>query len=161
MNKILDSRYLSKIENCHASSGTESAILETLKSKKLAKIKKDIKILQETELIEKVIAQFAEDADLIVIGIDEVSEASERGALKHLLIADKLIRGVSKEYKLKIEDIITNVEKAGGEISIMSTENLAGGCWPSHLPVPRERPYPQRDFPAWRRYGAPCAEPGR
>ena len=126
LNKILDSRYLSKIENCHASSGTESAILETLKSKKLAKIKKDIKILQETELIEKVIAQFAEDADLIVIGIDEVSEASERGALKHLLIADKLIRGVSKEYKLKIEDIITNVEKAGGEISIMSTENLAG-----------------------------------
>ncbi|MHA1915774.1 MAG: mRNA surveillance protein pelota [Promethearchaeota archaeon] len=126
LNKILEPRNLSIIESYHASSGTESAIIETLKSKKLAKLKKEIKILQETELIEKVLTQFAEDADLIVIGIDEVSEPSERGAIKHLLIADLQIRGVSKDYKLKIEKIITNVEKSGGDINIMSTENIAG-----------------------------------
>ncbi len=37
-----------------------------------------------------------------------------------------MIRGASKEKKLKIEEIITNVENSGGEISIMSTENIAG-----------------------------------
>ncbi len=126
LNKILEPRNLSKIESYHASSGTESAIIETLKSKKLAKLKKEIKVLQETELIEKVLTQFAEDADFIVIGIDEVSEASERGAIKHLLIADIQIRGVSKEYKLIIEEIITNVEQSGGDITIMSTENVTG-----------------------------------
>jgi protein pelota len=126
LKKILDSSYSTRIETCHASSGTESAIVETLKSKKLAKLKKDVKILLETELVENVIAQFALDADLIVIGIDEVSRASERGAIKQLLIADIMIRGASKDHKLKIEEIITNVEDGGGEIYIMSTENVAG-----------------------------------
>ena len=114
------------IESCHASSGTESAIRETLKSKKLAKLKDKIKALQEAEKIENIMTQFAEDADLIVIGIDEVFIASEKGAIKELLIADILIRGSSKKKKLKIEEIITNVEDAGGEINIMSTETITG-----------------------------------
>jgi len=126
LQKNLNSVNLTRIETCHASSGTESAIIETLKSKKLARLKKEVKILQETELIENILSQFALDADLIVIGLDEVSSASERGAIKQLLIADVMIRGASKDHKLKIEEIITNVEKAGGEINIMSTENVAG-----------------------------------
>jgi len=115
-----------KIETCHASSGTESAIRETLKSKKLDSLKNKIKVLQEAEKIENIMTQFATDADLIVIGLDEVSKASEKGAIKELLIADVLIRGSSKKNKLKIEEIITSVEDTGGKISIMSTENLTG-----------------------------------
>jgi len=126
LRKKLNSSYLKRIETCHASSGTESAIIETLKSKQLARLKKEVKILQETELIENVLSQFALDADLIVIGVDEVSNASEKGAIKQLLIADVMIRGASKDHKLKIEEIITNVEKSGGEINILSTENVAG-----------------------------------
>jgi protein pelota len=114
------------IEMCHASSGTESAIRETLKSKKLAKLKNSIKVLQEAVLIENIMTHFADDADLIVIGIEEVSEASKRGAIKQLLIADLLIRGSSKKNKLKIEEIITSVEKSGGNINIMSTANITG-----------------------------------
>ena len=126
MGKFPDLNFRSKIETCHASSGTESAIRETLKSKKLAKLKTKIKILQEAEKIENIMTQFAEDADLIVIGLAEVSKASEKGAIKQLLIADVLIRGSSKENKLKIEEIITNVENSGGEINILSTENITG-----------------------------------
>lgn len=118
--------FTGNIENCHASSGTESAIRETLKSNKLTKLKKDIKLVQDTEKIENIITQFSIDADFIVIGMNEVSNASEQGSIKQLLIADILIRGASKEKKLKIEDIINNVEKSGGEIDIMSTENITG-----------------------------------
>ncbi len=114
------------IETCHASSGTESAITETLKSNKLAKFRNRIKVLEEAEKIENIMTQFATDADLIVIGFDEVSNASEKGAIKELLIADILIRGSSKKHKLKIEEIITNVENTGGKINIMSTENISG-----------------------------------
>ena len=115
-----------KIELCHASSGTESAIIETLKSGELAKLKEQVKTLQETEKIENILAQFSLNADLIVIGLEEVFEASERGAIKQLFIADIMIRGASKEKKLKIEEIITNVENSGGEINIISTETIAG-----------------------------------
>jgi stalled ribosome rescue protein Dom34 len=37
-----------------------------------------------------------------------------------------MIRGTSKAHKLKIEEIITNVEKSGGTVNIMSTENITG-----------------------------------
>jgi protein pelota len=126
LKKLLNANLTTQIELCHASSGTESAIRETLKSQKLAKLKKNVKILQETEKIEQILFQFSKDADFILIGLDEVSQASEMGAIKQLLIADILIRGASKENKLKIEKIIGNVENSGGEIDIMSTENIAG-----------------------------------
>jgi len=126
LKKILNSSISVKIELCHASSGTESAIIETLKSGELAKLKEQVKTLQETEKIENILAQFSLNADLIVIGLEEVFEASERGAIKQLFIADIMIRGASKEKKLKIEEIITNVENSGGEINIISTETIAG-----------------------------------
>jgi protein pelota len=126
LQKNPDFKFSGNIEITHASSGTESAIRETLKSQKLSKLKNKIRVLQESEIIENIMTQFADDADLIVIGFDEVSEASERGAIKQLLIADILIRGSSKKQKLKIEDIITNVENSGGKINIMSTENITG-----------------------------------
>ncbi|MFX1311816.1 MAG: mRNA surveillance protein pelota [Promethearchaeota archaeon] len=126
IKNLSDKTYMNKIKTCHASSGTESAIIETLKSKELANIKKSAKILYETHLIEKIISQFGEDADLVVVGLNEVSKASEQGAIKHLLIADILIRGADKENKLKIEDIITNAENSGGSVDIMSTENIPG-----------------------------------
>ncbi len=126
LQKNPEYNFRGNIETCHASSGTESAIRETLKSNKLAKLKNKIKILQETEKIENIMTQFAEDADLIVIGLDEVTKASEKGAIRQLLIADVLIRGTSKKDKLKIEEIINNVENSGGEIDIMSTENITG-----------------------------------
>ena len=44
-----------KIETVHASSGTESAIREILKSKKLENLKNRIKVLQEAEKIEAII----------------------------------------------------------------------------------------------------------
>ncbi|MFW9902286.1 MAG: mRNA surveillance protein pelota [Candidatus Thorarchaeota archaeon] len=126
LRKNPEFNFKGKIEIVHASSGTESAIRETLKSKKLANLKNKIKILQETEKIENIMTFFANDPDYIVIGLEEVSEAADRGAIKELLIADILIRGASKKNKLKIEEIITNVEKNGGEINIMSTENITG-----------------------------------
>lgn len=118
--------YIGKFKSCHASSGTESAILETLKSKQLASIKKNVKILQETEKIEEIFTILASDADLIVIGFNEVSVAAKRGAIKELFCVDILIRGASKNSKLKIEDIIKNVENSGGKVNILSSKHSTG-----------------------------------
>ena len=118
--------YVSKIKSIHASSGTESAILETLKSKELAQLKKNIKILQESDKIEEILTLFSTNADLIAIGFEEILNASERGAVKELFLVDVLIRGSSKENKLKIEEIITNVEKSGGRVNILSSEHSTG-----------------------------------
>ena len=110
----------------HASSGTESAILETLKSKEIKSIAENVKVLLETEKIEEIMQLFATNSDLIVIGFDEISNAIEKGAIKELFCADILIRGVLKEKKLQIERILNGVERMGGVIHILSSEHPTG-----------------------------------
>jgi protein pelota len=115
-----------KIYIIQASSGTESAILETLKSKELKDLKENVKVLMETEKIEEIMQLFATNSDLIAIGFDEISESIENGSIKELFCADSLIRGVSKEKKLKIENILNGVERMGGIIHILSSEHPTG-----------------------------------
>ena len=117
---------LPKIYCIHASSGTESAILETMKSKELKSLKENVKVLLETERIEEIMQLFATNSDLIVIGFDEISNAIEKGAVKELFCADILIRGAIKEKKLQIERILNGVEKVGGKIHILSSEHPTG-----------------------------------
>ena len=118
--------YISKIKSIHASSGTESAILEVLKSKEVGQIKKNIKILKEAEKIEEILTLFGTDADLIAIGFNEIGKVANQGAVKELFLVDILIRGVSKDQKLKIEEIITNVENSGGKVYFLNSEHSTG-----------------------------------
>ncbi|MFX1314944.1 MAG: mRNA surveillance protein pelota [Promethearchaeota archaeon] len=122
----INSQYISKIKSIYASSGTESAVLEALKSKELGKIKSKVKVLLEAEKIEEIFRIFSTDADLIVIGTKEVLSAIEKGAIKELFLTDTMIRGASKNHKLIIEKIITGVENSGGNINILSSEHPTG-----------------------------------
>jgi protein pelota len=118
--------YLSKTHSIHASSGLESAILEILKSKELTNLKEQVKVLQEAEKIEEILSLFSTEPDLIAIGFDEIAKAAKQGAVKELFCADVVIRGVSKEQKLIVEQIITDVERNGGIINILSSEHPTG-----------------------------------
>ena len=118
--------YFSKIKSIHVSSGTESGIIESLKSKELANFKKNIKIIQETKKIQEILKLLSTDDEIIKIGFDEINIVAEKGAVKELLIADTLIRGTSKDHKLKIEELINKVEYAGGKIQILNSEHPTG-----------------------------------
>ncbi len=97
-----------------------------LKSKEVGQIKKNIKILKEAEKIEEILALFSTDADLIAIGFNEIGKVANQGAVKELFLVDILIRGVSKDQKLKIEEIITNVENSGGKVYFLNSEHSTG-----------------------------------
>jgi len=118
--------HLAPLENLNATSGTKSGILEVLKSPKLKRLKKKVKIFQDSEKIEKILALFNKDPDLIAIGTNEVLSASEKGAIEEVLLVDELLRGISKKNKKIIEVILTNVKKHGGKINIMSSNNAPG-----------------------------------
>ncbi|MHA2287540.1 MAG: mRNA surveillance protein pelota [Promethearchaeota archaeon] len=117
---------LPKIYCIQASSGTESAILETLKSGELQNLKENVKVLLETEKIEEIMRLLSTNSDLIAIGFKEISLAIEKGAVKELFCADILIRGVLKEKKLQIERVLNGVEKVGGIIHILSSQHPTG-----------------------------------
>lgn len=118
--------YISKLKSLLATSGTESAIYEILKSGELAKLKDKIKALKDVGKIEEIMTLFGKDPDLIAIGFDEIIHALKMGAVKQLLITDTLIRGSSRSKKLKIEDIINNLESIGGKFNILNTNHPAG-----------------------------------
>jgi protein pelota len=122
----LNPPYFSKIKSMHASSGTESAILEALKSKELGNIKSKVKILIETDRIEEIFSLFSTNPELVAVGMQEISTAAERGAIKELFLSDSFIRGVSKTHKLEVEKVITDVENAGGKIYILNSEHPTG-----------------------------------
>ncbi len=126
LRETTEEEYTKNLRVVQASSGTESGIQEILNSGELAKIKKKVKILQENEKIEDVLSQFGKDADYVKIGFNEVPQAAQMGAVKQLLIADTLIRGASKSKKLKIEEIIKNVENTGGNVDILNSNHVSG-----------------------------------
>jgi stalled ribosome rescue protein Dom34 len=97
-----------------------------MKSKELVNIKKNVKILLEADKIEDLLNILSTDSDLIVIGLNEVTIAAEKGAIKELFLTDELIRGTSKTHKLKIEKILTDVENYGGTINILSSKHPTG-----------------------------------
>ncbi|MHA1411256.1 MAG: mRNA surveillance protein pelota [Promethearchaeota archaeon] len=117
---------LPEIFSLHASSGTESAIFEVLKSKKLAQVKKNIRIIEEAQKIEKIFEYLANDTDMIAIGMNEIENAAEQGAVEELFLVDKLIRSSSKEDKLRLEKIISNVLKSNGNYNILSSDHPTG-----------------------------------
>ena len=116
----------SKIRSIRASSGTESAIQEVLKSPELMKIKKNVKILQDARKVDEIMKVLGKNADLIAIGFEEVSNAAMAGAIEELFLTDTLIRGASKESKMKIEEIINNVENTGGTVNILNRQHPPG-----------------------------------
>lgn len=118
--------YTSKMRSILASSGTESAVYEILKSGVLAKLKDKIKAIEDSEKVEQIMILFGKNPDLIAIGIDEITNAIRIGAVEQLLITDTLIRGASKSKKLKVEEIINSLEKIGGKFKILNTNHPAG-----------------------------------
>lgn len=122
----LNPPYLSKIKSIHASSGTESAILEVLKSKELGNIKSNVKVLIETDKIEEIFRLFSTTPEFVAVGLQEISIAAERGAVKELFLSDSFIRGASKTHKLEVEKVITDIENSGGKIYILNSEHPTG-----------------------------------
>lgn len=98
-----------------------TGINELLRNEKIEKIIDESRIAKETKKVEKFMEELARNG-LIIYGLKEVKEASDMGAVKELLITDRLIR----EKKEEAESIIETVERNKGEIVIVSAEHDAG-----------------------------------
>ncbi len=85
-----------------------------------------LKIETETQLVEEVLTHIAKDDGLAAYGDAEVEMAAQYGAIEHLLITDKKLRGAEEEKRRKLDRLIRDTEKAAGKIHVVSTEHPAG-----------------------------------
>ncbi|HLC56294.1 MAG TPA: mRNA surveillance protein pelota [Candidatus Nanoarchaeia archaeon] len=107
------------------STGT-NGINEILKREEIKTVLKNDRTNFEINLVDELLKEISKD-NLAVYGIKEVKDAANLGAVKTLLITDSLIQEFRQEDKFhELNSIMHQVEKAKGEIHIISSENEAG-----------------------------------
>jgi protein pelota len=108
------------------SNGGVAGIYEALRSGVLSKTMRQLRTIEETEVIEEILKRLGKGEQTISYGLEEVEKATELGAVEKLVIADKTLRESEDEKRLLIEDLMKEVEQKRGTIMVISTEHEAG-----------------------------------
>jgi len=114
-----------KIISEDTSNGGIRGLHETIKRESIIKALKKIKMIEDTKIIGEYLQMLIRKPSIAIYGINDVYNASKIGIIKTLLISNRKLKTYDEERK-KIEEIIENVEKYGGEIRIISDESEAG-----------------------------------
>jgi protein pelota len=106
--------------------GGVAGIYEALRSGVLLKAMKNMRIVEETRIVEEVLKRLGKNESNVAYGFKHVKGVSELGAVETMVLADSLLRKGSDEKRLLLEKLMTNVEQKGGKVMIVSTEHEAG-----------------------------------
>jgi len=101
-------------------------IHEALRSGILLKTFKQLRVAEESEVIEEILKRLGKGEANVTYGFEEVEKAARSGAVEKLVLADTALRESTDEYRLAIEDVMKEVEQKGGSILVISTEHEAG-----------------------------------
>ena len=106
--------------------GGVSGIYEALRSGVFLKAAKQLRIVDETEVIEEVMKRLGKGEGTITYGLDAVESAVDMGAVEKLVIADTTLRESGEEQRLHLEKLMREVEQRRGSITVVRTEHEAG-----------------------------------
>jgi protein pelota len=103
-----------------------AGIYEALRSGVLLKSAKQLRIVDETEIMEEVMKRLGKDEGTVTYGLEQVEAAANLGAVEKLVVADTMLRDAVDEQRLKIEELMHSVEQRRGTVTVVSTEHEAG-----------------------------------
>ncbi len=103
-----------------------AGIHEALRSGVFTKALKNVRIAEETRIMEEFLARLGKGRGDITYGFVEVQKASAYGAVEKLLVADTALRETTDEERKALERTMKEVEEKGGQIMVISTEHEAG-----------------------------------
>jgi protein pelota len=106
--------------------GGVAGINEALRSGVLLKAMKRLRIGEEAEIMEDVLKRLGKGEATVTYGLGHVEKVAKLGAVEKLVLADSMLRGSSDEQRLRLEEIMREVEKKGGSVVVVSTEHEAG-----------------------------------
>ena len=115
---------LCSLEN--VSNGGRAGVSEVIKRGALTKVLEEIRLVEESSLMDELLRRLGKDERTGIYGLAEVEKAAEFGAIQTLLITDKHLRGASAEDRTKLDALLKTVEKARGRVVILSAENEPG-----------------------------------
>jgi protein pelota len=106
--------------------GGTSGIYEALRSGLLLKASHQLRIVDETETMEEVMKRLGKGEGTVTYGLDAVENAIMMGAVEKLVVADTTLRDSDETKRLKLEDLMHQVEKRNASVTVVSTEHEAG-----------------------------------
>jgi protein pelota len=106
--------------------GGVSGIYEALRSGVLLKAAKQLRIVDETEVMEEVMKRLGKGEGTVTYGLEAVANAVKMGAVEKLVLADTMLRESGEEQRLHLETLMREVEQRRGSITVVSTEHEAG-----------------------------------
>lgn len=109
-----------------ASSIGLSGVREIIKRGALSRIFKDSLIVRDSKLIDELLFRLAKKPSTVAYGFNEVKKVVEQGAVDSLLISEKTFKSANFEERILLEEICKNVEKYGGKVYFISSDNEKG-----------------------------------
>ena len=106
--------------------GGTSGIYEALRSGLLLKASHQLRIVDETETMEEVMKRLGKGEGTVTYGLDAVENAILMGAVEKLVVADTTLRDAEETKRLKLEELMHQVEKRNASVTVVSTEHEAG-----------------------------------
>jgi len=106
--------------------GGVAGIYEAMRSGVLLRTMKQLRIAEETKIIEEILKRLGKGESNVTYGMEEVEKAVEIGAVEKLVLADAMLREASDEKRLLVEDLMKSVERKNGNVIVVSTEHEAG-----------------------------------
>ena len=106
--------------------GGTAGIYEALRSGVLLKAARQLRVVDETEVIEEVMKRLGKGEGTVTYGFAEVENAVNLGAVEKLVVADSLLREADDERRLQLEKLMHEAERRNGTVTVISTENEAG-----------------------------------
>lgn len=100
--------------------GGRAGIREVLQKGLLEEMATEGRIAQEMRFMTEVLQEIGKSSNLVTYGKKEVEEAALAGAVKQLLIIDKLVR------EEDTEKIMDTTENLGGKVMVISSEHEGG-----------------------------------
>ncbi len=106
--------------------GGSAGIHEALRSGVLLKTLKQLRVAEESEVIEEILKRLGKGESNVTYGLKEVERAAKMGAVEKLAVADTTLRESDDKTRLSLEDIMREAERKRGEVMVISTEHEAG-----------------------------------
>lgn len=106
--------------------GGTAGIYEALRSGILLKAAHKLRVAEETEVMEEVMKRLGKGENTIMYGLESVENSIRLGAVEKLILADTTLRDADEDQRLKLEELMREVEKRNGNVTVISTEHEAG-----------------------------------
>ena len=123
-----ESRELSKsiMDVKSINNGGIAGLHESLRSGVLLRVESQLRIVEETEVIEEVMKRLGKGEGMVTYGREDVKNALKMGAIEKLILADTMLRDSDDELRLNLEEMMKEIESQSGSVTVVSTEHEAG-----------------------------------